>query len=73
MRATLDPPPHQSGLLQRLDVLGGAGESHVEGEGEFTDAALALGEALKNGAPRRVRQRVKDGIQICDLMFNHVV
>jgi len=73
MYAAFDPAPHQPGFLQRFDVLGGPGEGHVEGGGELADTALTSGEALENGPPGGIRQRVKHGVQMCALLFNHMV
>jgi hypothetical protein len=73
MGAALDPPPHQSSFLQRLDVFRGAGERHLKGGGEIADAALAPGESLKDCPPRGIGQSVEDGVQAVGVMFNHVV
>jgi hypothetical protein len=73
MGAAIDSPPHQSGFLQRLDVLGSAGEGHVEGGGELADAAFALSQALENGPAGRIRQGMEYGVQFRGLLLNHMV
>ena len=62
MRAPRHAPPHQTGALQRLDVLGGRRKRHVERCGQLADAALAIGEMTQNPPPGGIAQRVEDGV-----------
>ena len=66
-------PADQSGLLERLDVLGGRRERDRERLGELADRARAARELAQHPPPRGVAQRVKDGIEFGRLKINHVV
>lgn len=53
----------QSRALKDSKVLGNGGEGDVKGACEFRDRRTAFGEALHNGATRRVGQRGKRRIE----------
>src|SRR4051812_8716008 len=56
--------------LQHLHVLRSAGESHAIGLGEIADRGFAERELRQHAAPRRIGQRVEDGVEP---NINHVV
>lgn len=53
----------ESRALQHAQVLGDAGERHVELRGEFADRPLAAREVHENGAPRRIGERAEGDAQ----------
>ena len=53
----------QPGVLQRLDVLRGGRERHLEGLRKLAHGPLALGELEKHPPARGVAERAKDQIQ----------
>lgn len=64
---------HESGALQRTDMLGCGREGHVVRGRELTDGLLAFGESPKHGAPRVVAQRPKYEVEWDMRVFNHMV
>jgi hypothetical protein len=64
---------HEFGLLQDPYVLGGRRKGHSERRREFGEIALAVRKTPQHCAPRRMRQRVKDPVKGCRLIFNHLV
>src|SRR5437868_718101 len=63
MLPPLDAATDEFGPLQHAHVLGGGGESHSEGRGEFAEVALSAGELPDDRAAGGVRQGVEDEIQ----------
>ena len=63
----------QAGPLQHLDMLGSASERHGERLGQLSDAALAKRQVPDHGTPRRIGQRMEDGVEAGRFMLNHVV
>ena len=53
----------EPGPGQHADVLGDGRKRHREALGELADAALTNGEASEDGAPRRVGERCKCGVE----------
>ena len=72
MGAASDRALHQPGILQHPHMFRCAGEAHVKWRRQFPDRELALGQMTKHRAPRRVRQRVKDSVEMRRIL-NHVV
>ena len=73
MGAPHDRAFQEPGALEHLYVLGGGGEGHVEGLGEFTDAALSRRKAPQHRATGGVGQSVKHPVKTGFLEFNHMV
>ena len=72
MAAALDRALHQSRLLQHPHMFRRAGKAHVERRRQFPDRQLPPGQMTKHRAPRRVRQRVKNSVEMRRVL-NHVV
>ncbi len=53
----------EAGPFEDGQVLGDGGEGHVEGLGQLADGGVALGEALEDGASRRVGQGGEGGTE----------
>lgn len=68
-----DPAAHELGPLQHAHVLRGGGEGHLQRGGQFGEIPLALGQCPQHAPPGRMGQGMKDTIQHCVLMSNHVV
>ena len=64
MGAAADRALHQSGILQHPHMFRRAGETHVEWRRQFPDRELPLGQMTKHRAARRVRQRMKNSIEM---------
>src|SRR5262245_25534418 len=73
MVAPLDPAPHQSCFLQRLDVLRCRRERHAEWARKLADTALCKRQAVQHRPPRGVGESVEHGVESLGLMFNHEV
>jgi hypothetical protein len=58
MGAPLDPAPHQSCFLQRLDVLRGRREGHAERARKPADTALCERQAVQHRPPGRIGESV---------------
>ena len=63
----------QTGILQRLDVLGGGLQGDGEGLGELTHRAFAVAQFAQHLAARGVAERMKNCVQLQGLKFNHMV
>lgn len=63
VRSSLLVALEQSRALKDSKVLGNGGEGNVKGACELCDRRAAFGEALNNGATRRVGQRGKRRIE----------
>jgi hypothetical protein len=50
----------------------GARKTHAERGRQFPDREFAFGQLTKHGPPRRIRESMKDSIEMREL-FNHVV
>jgi hypothetical protein len=53
-------------------VFGGAREAHAERGRQFPDREFPFRELAQHGPPRRIRKRMKDGVEMGEL-FNHMV
>ena len=51
---------HETGPLERLDVLGRRGERHAIRRRRLADRLFALGQPFEHGAPRVVAEGAKD-------------
>ena len=72
MGAAVDRPLHQPGALQHPHVFRCAGEAHAERGRQFPDREFPFRKLTKHGSPRRIRERMKDSIEMGEL-FNHMV
>src|SRR6185437_5984831 len=74
--AVVDPSAHSSldqpGILERLDVFRHRCERRVKRLGQLGHGMFAPCEAVKDGTPSRVAQRMKDEIEVVGLI-NHMV
>lgn len=66
--ADMGPPADlaadQAGGFEYLDMFRRRGERHREGLGELADGAVPGGEITDHLPPRRVAERVEDGIEL---------
>jgi hypothetical protein len=72
VNASAHGAPHETGPLERLDVLGRRGERDPVRRRQLAHRQLSLGEPLEHRAPGVVAQCSKNEVQSC-LMFNHIV
>ena len=72
MRAAADRAFHQARILQHPHMFRRAGKAHVERRRQFPDREFALSQMTKHRPARRIRQGVKNGVEMCR-MLNHVV
>ena len=63
---------HQPGVLQHPHVFRGARKTHAERGRQFPDREFPFRELAKHGPPRRIREGMKDGVEM-GVLFNHVV
>jgi hypothetical protein len=73
MRSPRDAPAHQSGSLQDSDVLRCSGKGHPQRDGQLTQVLLTRRQIPQDRPPRGVGQCVKNPVQGCRFIFNHVV
>ena len=73
VRSALDFATDQPCALQRLDVLGGRCQGHVERLGQLADGALTRGQAMEHAPARGVAKGMEDGVQPGLMNINHVV
>jgi hypothetical protein len=72
MRTALDRARYETCILQHPHMFRCAGEAHVEGVSEFPDREFPFRQTTKHGPPRRIRESMKDNVEMGG-MFNHVV
>jgi len=72
MRSAQNRPCHQPGVLQHPHVFRGARKTHAERGRQFADREFPFRKLAKHGPPGRIRERMKDGIEM-GVLFNHVV
>jgi hypothetical protein len=68
-----DAAADEFGPLQHAHVLGGGGEGHSKGRGEFAEVAFPDGELPDDRAAGGVGQGVKDDIQSGRSIYYHMV
>ena len=57
-------PPHEPGVLERLDVLGSGGQRHPERLGQLAHRVLLRGQPAKHRPPGRVGQRAEHAVEM---------
>ena len=72
MGAAEDRALHQASVLQHPHMLRCAGKAHAERRRQFPDREFAFRELAQHGPSRRIREGMKDSIEMC-VLFNHVV
>lgn len=68
-----DAATHERGPFQHAHVLGGGGEGHPEGRGEFAEIALPAGELPDDRAAGGVGQGVEDAVKPWGAIYYHMV
>src|SRR3954462_8580361 len=72
VNASADGAFHETGFLERLDVLRGCRERHPMRGSQVADGLLALRQGLEHGPPRPVAESAEDDVESF-ILFNHVV
>lgn len=73
MRAAPHLTADQPGAFQHLDVFRDGCERHRKGFGELAHRPFPGGELAQHLPPRRIAERVEDGVHLDRLKVNHVV
>ena len=72
MASALDRARDEASILQHTHVFGGARKTHAERGRKFPDREFPFRELAKHGPAGRVREGMKDGVEM-GMLFNHVV
>ena len=64
--------PHETRMLERLDVLGDGSQRHVERLGQLAHRVLLCGQPAEHGAPGGIAQGVEDAVELRGSV-NHAV
>ena len=70
---SLHGPAHEAGALERLNVLGGAGERHAQGSGKVADGQFTSSQAAQHSSPGRVGESMEDSVEMRGTLLNHLV
>jgi hypothetical protein len=70
---SLHGPAHEACALERLYVLGGAGERHAQGSSQVADRQFAAGKTAQHSSPRRVGESMEDSVEMRGTLLNHLV
>ncbi len=71
--ASMNIPPHEAGMLQRLDVFGDGGKRHVEWLCELGDGPIAFSQQVKHSPAGGIAEGVEDSIESGVTFLNHSV